>query len=170
MEYIAAPWREPYIRSTSKKETGCVFCRAARTRDDASAFVLDRGRLAFVLMNKFPYLPGHLMIAPYRHSASLERASREVTGEMDELLRSCLRVLKKHYRPQGFNIGLNLGRAAGAGVIDHFHMHVVPRWTGDSNFMPICGRTKIVLEDLETTYARLAPLFRRERRNTPSKS
>ena len=170
MEYIAAPWREPYIRSTSKKETGCVFCRAARARDDASAFVLDRGRRAFVLMNKYPYLPGHLMIAPYRHSASLERASREVTGEMDELLRSCLRVLKKHYRPQGFNIGLNLGRAAGAGVIDHFHMHVVPRWTGDSNFMPICGRTKIVLEDLETTYARLAPLFRRERRNTPSKS
>ena len=168
MKYIAAPWREPYVRSTSKKATGCVFCRAVRARDDAAAYVLDRGRLAFVLMNKYPYLPGHLMIAPYRHSAVFERASRDVTGEMTELLRRCLRVLKKHYRPQGFNIGLNLGRAAGAGVIDHFHLHIVPRWTGDSNFMPVCGRTKIVLEDLETTYARLAPLFRRDRRSSSS--
>jgi len=164
MEYIAAPWREPYIRSTSKKAAGCVFCRAARTGDDAASYVLDRGRLAFVLMNKYPYLPGHLMIAPYRHSAAFERAPAEVTGEMTELLRRALRVLKKHYRPQGFNVGMNLGRAAGAGVVDHYHLHVVPRWTGDSNFMPVCGRTKIVLEDLETTYARLAPLFRRDRR------
>jgi len=162
MVYIAAPWREPYIRKGTK-ETGCVFCRAARSRDDASVYVLDRGRLAFVLLNKYPYLPGHLMIAPYRHSATFARASRELTAEMTDLLQRSLRVLTKHYRPQGFNTGMNLGRAAGAGVVDHFHLHVVPRWTGDSNFMPVCGRTKIVLEDLETTHARLAPLFRKDR-------
>jgi len=166
MVYIAAPWREPYIRNGAQ-EKGCVFCRAARTKDDAAVYVLDRGRLAFVLLNKFPYLPGHLMIAPYRHSAAVERASRELTAEMTELLQRSLRVLKKHYHPQGFNTGMNLGRAAGAGVIDHFHLHVVPRWTGDSNFMPVCGRTKIVLEDLETTYARLAPLFRKDRGARP---
>lgn len=167
MQYIAAPWREPYIRKATK-ETGCVFCRAARSRDDASVYILDRGRLAFVLLNKYPYLPGHLMIAPYRHSAAYERASRELTAEMDDLLRRSLRILKKRYHPQGFNMGMNLGRAAGAGVADHFHLHVVPRWTGDSNFMPVCGRTKIVLEDLETTHARLAPLFRKDRGAGPT--
>ncbi len=164
MRYISAPWRETYIRSTGKKTPGCVLCRAARARDDAAAHVLDRGRLAFVLLNKFPYLPGHLMIAPYRHSAAFERSSVELTREMDGLLRRSLRVLKKHYRPQGFNVGLNLGRAAGAGIVDHFHLHVVPRRTGDANFMPVCGGTKIVIEDLDATFARLAPLFLRDRR------
>jgi len=159
MRYIAAPWREPYVKD-GVDQAGCVFCRAARARDDASVYVLFRGRLSFVMLNKYPYLPGHLMIAPFRHSAVFERASQELTGEMSELLKRSLRVLKKHYHPQGFNTGMNLGRAAGAGVADHFHLHVVPRWTGDSNFMPICGRTRVVLEDLETTYTRLAPLFR----------
>jgi ATP adenylyltransferase len=166
MEYIAAPWREAYIRNASK-ETGCVFCRAARTKDDPAALVLDRGRGAFVLMNKYPYLPGHLMIAPDRHTARFDRASAELTAEMTALLQRSLRVLRAHYRPQGFNTGMNLGRAAGAGVVDHFHLHVVPRWTGDSNFMPVIGRTKVVLEDLDATFARLAPLFRKDRKLHP---
>ena len=170
MRYISAPWRETYIRSAGTKTRGCVFCRAARAKDDASSHVLDRGRLAFVLLNKYPYLPGHLMIAPYRHSASFERASRELLAEMEDLLRRSLRVLKRHYRPQGFNMGMNLGRAAGAGVIDHFHLHVVPRWTGDANFMPVCGGTKIVIEDLDATFARLAPLFLRDQRSRPTPS
>ena len=156
MEYIAAPWREPYIRSASKKTTGCVLCRAARARDDAPAFVLDRGRGAFVLMNKFPYLPGHLMIAPYRHTAVFERASRELTGEMTELLRRSLRVLKKHYRPQGFNIGLNLGRMAGAGVPGHLHWHVVPRWSGDTNFMPVIGGVDVIPQALDAAWELLS--------------
>jgi len=166
MEYIAAPWREAYIRKASK-ETGCIFCRAARAKDEAEDHVLDRGRLAFVLMNKYPYLPGHLMIAPYRHSARYERASKDLTEEMTQLLQRSLRVLQRHYRPQGFNTGMNLGRSAGAGVADHFHLHVVPRWTGDSNFMPIIGRTKVVVEDLDTTYSRLVPLFLKDRLSHP---
>ena len=104
------------------------------------------------------------MIAPFRHTAAFERAPKPLTDEMADLLKLSLGVLKKAYRPQGFNIGMNLGRSAGAGVVDHFHLHVVPRWTGDSNFMPIVGGTKIVIEDLDATYARLAPLFRERRR------
>jgi ATP adenylyltransferase len=162
MRYIAAPWREAYVR-TIGAQTGCVFCRAARVKDDGDALILHRGRLAFVLLNRYPYLPGHLMIAPYRHLADFARASEALTAEMTELLQRSLKALTAAYRPAGFNTGMNLGRSAGAGVADHFHLHVVPRWTGDSNFMPIIGRTKVVMEDLDTTWACLRPLFRDRR-------
>lgn len=158
MKYIAAPWREAYVRNVDAQK-GCVFCRAARCRDDGAARVLRRGRYAFVVLNKYPYLPGHLMIAPYKHLAVFERAPEALTDEMTTLLKLSLRALRKAYRPSGFNTGMNLGPSAGAGVAGHFHLHVVPRWTGDSNFMPVIGRTRIVLEDLDTTFARLRPLF-----------
>jgi ATP adenylyltransferase len=165
MNYVAAPWRETYVR-TCHSERGCVFCRAHRCPDDRKAHVLYRGREAFVILNKFPYLPGHLMIAPYRHLAVYERAPKALSDEMADLAKLSLRVLRARYRPQGFNTGMNLGRSAGAGVAGHFHLHIVPRWTGDANFMPIVGRTRIVIEDLDTTFDRLSPLFQKERRRT----
>jgi len=161
MQYIAAPWRGRYVRNVHKM-TGCVFCRAKAVKDDRRSHILWRGERAFVILNKYPYQPGHLMIAPYKHTASYERAPKALTDEMADLLKLSLKVLRKAYRPQGFNAGLNLGRSAGAGVIHHFHLHAVPRWQGDSNFMPIVGGAKIVLEDLDTTYARLRPLFEKE--------
>jgi ATP adenylyltransferase len=171
MRYIAAPWRGDYVRNVHKKAaSGCVFCRAASLADDRKARVLHRGEAAFVIMNTYPYQSGHVMIAPVRHTADFERAPKALTDEMSDLLKLALAVLRKAYRPQGFNVGMNLGRSAGAGVADHFHIHIVPRWQGDSNFMPVVGRTKVVLEDLDTTYDRLRPLFEEAaaRRRAPS--
>jgi ATP adenylyltransferase len=163
MRYIAAPWRAPYVRNVTKP-AACVFCAAPKAGDDRAALILHRGRRCFVILNKYPYQSGHLMVSPFRHTAAFERAPKPLSDEIGDLVKMSLRVLKKAYRPHGFNVGLNLGRSAGAGVVDHFHVHVVPRWTGDSNFMPIAGGTKIVIEDLDATYARLAPLFAKETR------
>jgi ATP adenylyltransferase len=162
MRYIAAPWRMDYVRNVQKTK-GCVLCRALKTPDDRAAFILCRGTHSFVILNKFPYVSGHVMIAPLVHRAAYERSSPAVSAEISELLKTTLRVLRAAYRPQGFNIGMNLGRSAGAGVVAHYHIHVVPRWSGDANFMPVVGRTKIVIEDLASTYARLRPLFDRVR-------
>ncbi len=162
MRYITAPWRGAYVRNVHKKTSGgCVFCRALALGDDRKARILLRGKGAFVIMNAYPYQSGHIMIAPVRHLAAFDRAPKALTDEMSDLLKLSLTALRKAYRPQGFNVGMNLGRSAGAGVVNHFHLHALPRWQGDSNFMPIVGRTKIVLEDLDATYARLAPLFRK---------
>jgi ATP adenylyltransferase len=169
MRYIAAPWREAYVRSVDA-QTDCVFCRAAKVKDDGEVHILHRGRTAFVLLNKYPYLPGHLMIAPYRHLADFTKAPAALTAEMAALLQRSLKALTAAYRPAGFNTGMNLGKSAGAGVADHFHLHVVPRWTGDSNFMPIVGRTRVVMEDLDTTWARLRPYFRDRRPRAPRSS
>ena len=158
MRYLAAPWRGPYVRNVHKPAP-CVFCTAPKAGDDRAAGILLRGRRAFVILNKYPYQSGHLMVAPYRHTAAFARASRPVAGEIMDLVQLSLRILGAAYRPHGFNVGLNLGRSAGAGVVDHYHVHVVPRWTGDSNFMPVAGGTKVVIEDLDATWARLAPLF-----------
>jgi ATP adenylyltransferase len=162
MRYIAAPWRTDYVR-TVETTKGCAFCRALKAPDDREASILFRGAHSFVILNKFPYVSGHVMIAPVAHRASYDRSSAALTAEISELLKTTIRILKAAYRPQGFNIGMNLGRSAGAGVVGHYHLHVVPRWAGDANFMPIVGETKVVLEDLATTYARLRPLFDRAR-------
>jgi ATP adenylyltransferase len=161
MEYIAAPWRGKYVRQVRRKK-GCIFCEAARQADDAASFIVHRGRHNFILLNKFPYTPGHLMIAPYRHLAVFARAPREASDELADFLKVSLRVLKRAYRPQGFNAGMNFGRSAGAGIVDHYHLHVVPRWPGDSNFMPLIAETRIFIEDLDRTYSLLAPLFAKE--------
>lgn len=160
MEYISAPWRKEYVKRISKM-SGCIFCQALKSKDDKGAFILFRGAHNFIVLNKYPYTSGHLMIAPYRHVSSFERAKKEATDEMSDLLKLSLKVLKKKYCPQGFNTGMNLGKCAGAGVADHYHLHVIPRWTGDSHFMPIVGETKVMIEDLETTYDQLFPLFQK---------
>jgi len=142
----------------------CLFCEALRGRDDRAQRILHRGRRAFILLNTYPYTPGHLMIAPRRHTADLAGAGPALTAEMAGLVQRSIRILRRRYRPHGFNVGLNLGHAAGAGVADHFHIHVVCRYTGDANFMPLVSRTRIFIEDLDTTYDRLAPDFARARR------
>lgn len=128
-------------------------------KSDREAFILLRGVHNFIVLNKYPYTTAHLLIAPYKHTVSFEKAKKELTDEMTDLLKLSLKVLKKEYRPHGFNTGMNLGQCAGAGVADHYHLHVILRWSGDSNFMPIVGKTKVMIEDLETTYDRLFPLF-----------
>ncbi|MGB9863898.1 MAG: HIT family protein [Candidatus Saccharicenans sp.] len=163
MKYIAAPWRRTYVQKSLKMKK-CVFCEALKKKDDAETLILYRGEHNFIILNRFPYTNGHLMIAPYRHLAAFEKASRPVAEEATRLVQLVIRILKKCYAPHGFNVGLNLGHSAGAGVADHYHIHVVPRWTGDANFMPVIGETRVFCEDLLTTYQRLKPYFDREQK------
>jgi ATP adenylyltransferase len=159
MEYINAPWRAQYVKNVFKAK-GCIFCEALKIRDDQRAFILHRGKHNFVILNKYPYTPGHLMIAPLKHTDSPELAPRLEAYEMWDMLTRCLRILKQQYHPQGFNIGMNLGQCAGAGIADHYHIHVIPRWPGDSNFMPLVGKTKVTIETLDTTFELLHKYFK----------
>ena len=164
MEYLSAPWREEYVKKVFKMNE-CILCRALKLKSDKEAFILFRGTHNFIVLNKYPYTPGHLMIAPYKHIASFERAKKEATDEMADLVKMSLKILKRQYKPHGFNTGMNLGASAGAGVADHYHLHVIPRWTGDSNFMPLVGKTRLMIEDLDMTYKRLQPLFKKEKKS-----
>lgn len=158
MKYITAPWRMAYIMSN--KNEGCVFCEDSM-RDDC--YVLHEGTCAFVIMNRFPYTNGHLLVAPHRHVADLEALTQEESQEMFELARVCVAVLKAAIKPDGFNIGINLGKAGGAGVDDHVHLHVVPRWTGDTNFMTSLAETRVIPEDVCKTCKILLPYFEKWR-------
>jgi len=158
MKYITAPWREEYVKKAFKM-TECIFCRALQAEKDSEAFILHRAKHNFLILNRYPYTPGHLMIAPYEHLDSIEKAEKEIAHEMADLLKLSLSVLRKTYRPHGFNTGMNIGHSAGAGVADHYHLHVIPRWTGDANFMPLVGQTKVVIEDIATTYEKLRHQF-----------
>jgi len=162
MQYISAPWREEYVRKILKMSK-CIFCQALKAESDREAFILFRGVHNFILLNKYPYTTAHLLIAPYKHTASFEKARKALTDEMIDLLKLSLKILRKEYQPHGFNTGMNLGQSAGAGVADHYHLHVILRWAGDSNFMPIVGKTKVMIENLEATYDRLFPLFQKIR-------
>ena len=173
MRYIAAPWRANYVR-TALRLKSCIFCDALEGGDERKAAVLYRGRRNFVMLNRYPYTPGHLLIAPKRHVADFAEARPDERAELVDLLQVALRVLRASYAPHGFNTGMNLGPSAGAGVVGHFHLHVVPRWTGDANFMPLVGATRVFIEDLDTTYQKLRPLFdkvraRRERAGRPKR-
>jgi ATP adenylyltransferase len=148
----------------------CIFCKALSSTNDEEAFILFRGNYNFVILNTFPYNCGHIMIAPYTHLPSPENSSLEALQEFLEIMNLSLKVLKEAYKPQGFNIGMNLGRSAGAGVVDHYHLHIVPRWEGDANFMPLFGKTKVVLEDLKTTYKRLLPLFKAQKKKAKNRN
>jgi ATP adenylyltransferase len=147
------PWRLDFIRGPKPRE--CIFCQKANERNDRENFVLTRGRRNFALLNTYPYTSGHLMIAPLQHSANLGDLDAETTSEMMELTKRAVKALRIAYATESFNIGMNLGTAAGAGIADHLHLHVVPRWQGDSNFMPVLGDTRLIPETLESTYERL---------------
>jgi ATP adenylyltransferase len=157
MDHLWTPWRYGYI-STAVPVTGCIFCIKAAENKDVQNYILHRGKLNFILLNLFPYTNGHLMIAPYQHVATLEETPGETLAELTRLTRRAEANLRAVYRPHGFNLGMNIGASAGAGVADHIHMHVVPRWTGDANFMSTIGETRVLPEELPVTYERLATL------------
>ena len=157
MDDMWAPWRIEYIRTP--KPAGCILCDKPKEDSDAENYILYRGKLNFVMMNSYPYNPGHLMIAPYRHVANLEDLSPDELHEHFEIVSRCVRVLKQAFSPAGFNIGMNLGRVAGAGIDDHIHSHIVPRWQGDTNFMPVISGTKVVNQALAETYQALRGKF-----------
>jgi len=152
-----APWRMQYI--VGPRSDGCILCEKANGKEDTRNLILARGSFTYVLMNIYPYNCGHLMIAPYRHLESLEKLSVEERGEMLAWASKSERILRDAFYAEGFNIGINVGKVAGAGIDDHLHMHVVPRWNGDTNFMPVLGETKVIPEHVEETYAKLLPYY-----------
>jgi ATP adenylyltransferase len=152
-----APWRLEYIEQADEQE-GCIFCAAAEG-DDESGLVAHRGTEAFVLLNKFPYASGHLMVAPFRHTGEFAELTDGEVLELHRLASQGIGALAQLYGPQGFNLGWNLGRVAGAGVTDHVHLHVVPRWLGDTNYMPVLADVKVMPEHLAETRARLAEVW-----------
>jgi ATP adenylyltransferase len=156
MKVLWAPWRIEYIL---KREEGCFFCEKPKEDRDEENLILCRGRKAFVILNAFPYNNGHLMIATYRHVVNLEDLSDDELGELLKLARESILALKRELRPNGFNLGINLGKAAGVGL-EHFHLHIVPRWRGDTNYMPVLASTKVIPEHLKATYRRLLKHFK----------
>ncbi|MCI0496486.1 HIT domain-containing protein [candidate division KSB1 bacterium] len=157
MDTLWAPWRIEYIKQA--KEPGCIFCTKPAQRQDKENFILYRGKTSFVIMNFYPYNNGHLMVVPFRHTSDITELNRDERLEMMDLLSACKEILKAAVSPHGFNIGMNLGEVAGAGVKDHLHFHIVPRWNGDTNYMPICGHTKVVSEGLMETWESLKKSF-----------
>ncbi len=159
MDHLWTPWRMEYIRAAADEDEpeGCVFCRIQGGFE--SERVLARSDLAFVVLNKFPYNPGHVLVVPARHVGDLEALTEEENADLQSLLQRSVRALREESEPQGFNIGMNLGHSGGAGIPDHLHWHVVPRWSGDTNFMTVVGKTRVLPELLADTHRRLAPRF-----------
>lgn len=158
MKHLWSPWRMTYI-SNNKKESGCVFCNAQAKADNAKNLIAYRGKFSYVILNRFPYTSGHLMVIPFAHVSTLEELDAETRAEMMELTTRCMAVLRELYKPHGFNMGANIGEAAGAGVLGHVHIHIVPRWAGDTNFMSSVGETRVLPESLEETYKRVEKAF-----------
>jgi len=152
MKILWAPWRIKYI--LGKKE-GCIFCDKVKENKDRENYILLRGKNAFVILNTFPYNNGHLMVAPYKHVPDLDGLEESELAELMRLVKTCTQILKKALKPEGFNIGANLGKASGAGVEGHIHIHIVPRWEGDTSFISTVGDTKIIPESLDDTYGKL---------------
>ena len=157
MDVLWSPWRYDYITSTGPaKAGGCVFCDILNSSaSDEEKFILKRAEFNFVILNIYPYGTGHVLIVPYAHIADLDKADKQTTDEMMDLMKSSQTALSGVYQPEGFNMGMNLGKSAGAGVAGHYHMHVLPRWSGDVNFMTAIGQTRTVPEALQTTYQKL---------------
>jgi ATP adenylyltransferase len=158
MNRLWSPWRMKYIEN-SEQEEGCVFCNAQAKEDSEANLIAFRGQRAFVILNLYPYTSGHLMVIPFEHVATFEELTSATRSEMMELTSQCMLVLRKTYHPQGFNMGANIGEAAGAGVPGHVHIHIVPRWGGDTNFMSTLGETRVLPESIEVTYRRVREGF-----------
>jgi len=161
LERLWSPWRSEYVTASGGADGGCVFCAHLEAGDDEAAHILSRGTHTFALLNAFPYNTGHLMIAPLRHVADLHELTRDERTELMETATSATRIIEEAMGAEGFNVGMNLGAAGGAGIPGHLHLHVVPRWGGDTNFMPVVGDTKVLPEMLAQTDAKLRPLFAR---------
>ena len=162
MERLWSPWRYQYIASSESEpsQRACVFCEIQRDpeRDEAN-FVLHRASHNFVVLNIYPYISGHLLIVPFEHVGDLDAAPKETTDELMDLTKRCQAALRVVYQPGGFNVGMNLGRSGGAGIVDHIHIHIMPRWTGDTNFISTIAETRVMPEDLSTTFRRLSAEF-----------
>ena len=162
MERLYSPWRSKYIetfKGSEPKEVGCIFCSALENHNDKERLVIHRGKLAFVIMNLYPYNSGHMMIVPNRHTADFGSLSADELAECTSLLQTAQKALTELSHPHGYNIGMNLGKAGGAGIDDHLHWHIVPRWNGDTNFMPVIADIKMVSEDMERQWEQLQKFF-----------
>ena len=158
MDYLWSPWRYRYLTGAEKSE-GCIFCRIAAEDDDERNLIVFRAEFNFVVLNRFPYTSGHLMVVPYTHAPALSEVDEATCSEMMSLVRTSEAHLRAVYRPDGLNLGMNIGHSAGAGIAGHIHMHVLPRWHGDANFMTTVGETRVLPEELEVTWQRVRAAF-----------
>lgn len=154
MDYLWTPWRYAYV-STAEKVTGCVFCNAIKAGDDEKMLIAYRGEHCYVILNAYPYTPGHVLIVPYAHLDELQKLPAEAASEMMALSQKMETVLRELYHPDGINLGMNIGKAAGAGIAGHIHMHALPRWVADANFLSVVGETRLLPETLEETWKRM---------------
>ena len=154
MDYLWTPWRYAYVSST-EKTAGCIFCDAPKEKDDSKTLIVHRGQHCYVILNAYPYTPGHVMIVPYAHLDELQKLPTEAARELMTLSQRMETVLRELYKPDGINLGMNIGKAAGAGIAGHIHMHVLPRWVADANFVSVVGETRILPETLEVTWGRM---------------
>jgi ATP adenylyltransferase len=161
LERLWSPWRAKYIASgVDSQANGCVFCLIAGDPDhDETNFVLHRATHTFIVLNLYPYITGHLMVVPYLHTSEFDSMPKEITDELMDLTKRSQTALREVYAPSGFNVGMNLGAAAGAGIVGHLHIHALPRWSGDTNFMTTIAESRVIPESLETTYSKLRPRF-----------
>ena len=159
MKQLWAPWRMEYIKKDKPDE--CIFCLLPKEGDDAKNYILYRGHSVFIIMNIFPYNSSHLMVSPFKHIGCLTKQNASENKEMTQLIHSSIKILRAVINPEGFNIGYNIGKAGGAGYDEHIHCHIVPRWIGDTNFMPVLGETKVHPEHLQATYNKLLPQFKK---------
>lgn len=162
MDRLWSPWRSEYIASGAPgtELKGCVFCKLyAEIQNDEANFVVYRASHSFVVLNRYPYISGHLLIVPNEHVGELDAAAKETTDELMDMTKRSQTALREAYHPQGFNVGMNLGHSAGAGIVDHIHIHILPRWTGDTNFMTTVSETRVIPEDLPTTYRKVREKF-----------
>ena len=158
MKNLWSPWRMSYIQSPKTKDQ-CVFCKALADEEDAKNFIVFRAKYSFVILNRYPYTSGHIMVIPFKHVPSLNDLDPETRAEMIELVNKGMELIKKIYQPEGFNLGANIGEAAGAGIEEHVHLHIVPRWKGDTNFMTSLGNTRVIPESLEDTYHQIKKVW-----------
>jgi ATP adenylyltransferase len=158
MDYLFTPWRYAFV-SSAHKPAECIFCELPRLQDDEKALIVHRRKHCFIILNAYPYTSGHVMVVPYAHVDRLQLLSPDAAQELMELVRRLETVLGELYHPDGMNVGMNLGKAAGAGIAGHLHMHVLPRWVADANFMSVIGETRVLPEDLATTYKRMKAKF-----------
>ena len=161
MDKLWAPWRVKYITKIYKPAKGCIFCRMLKEKKDAQNYIFARTKSCFAVLNIYPYNNGHLLILPNRHVASLKKLEKHEKYELYDLIETCQSLLDETIKPQGYNIGINLGRVAGAGIASHLHFHLVPRWPGDSNFMPVTAQTKVISQSLNEVYKILKNAYKK---------
>jgi len=160
MDHMWAPWRMEYVASNSNDKSVCVFCESPKNQNDKENHIVYRGKHCYVILNKFPYNNGHVMVLPYQHLSDLLDLTEETHYECQELIKKTIKALRNVFNPPGINIGLNMGSAAGAGIAEHIHYHILPRWEGDTNFMPVIAGVKVISESLDATYLKLKEAFK----------